>query len=37
MLTLRQAALLKLAQGRTTVEEVRRVVPGIAAEFQQAA
>jgi general secretion pathway protein E len=27
MLTLRQAALLKVAQGRTTMEEVRRVVP----------
>ena len=27
MLTLRQSALLKVAQGRTTVEEVRRVVP----------
>jgi type II secretory ATPase GspE/PulE/Tfp pilus assembly ATPase PilB-like protein len=37
MLTLRQAALLKLAQGRTTVEEVRRVVPGITAELAQAA
>jgi type II secretory ATPase GspE/PulE/Tfp pilus assembly ATPase PilB-like protein len=29
MLTLRQAALLKVAQGRTTMEEVRRVVPDI--------
>jgi len=29
MLTLRQSALLKLAQGRTTLDEVRRVVPGI--------
>jgi type II secretory ATPase GspE/PulE/Tfp pilus assembly ATPase PilB-like protein len=29
MLTLRQAALLKLAQGRTTLEEVRRAVPGM--------
>jgi type II secretory ATPase GspE/PulE/Tfp pilus assembly ATPase PilB-like protein len=27
MLTLRQAALLKVAQGRTTMEEVRRIVP----------
>jgi type II secretory ATPase GspE/PulE/Tfp pilus assembly ATPase PilB-like protein len=27
MLTLRQAALLKVAQGRTTMEEARRVVP----------
>lgn len=31
MLTLRQAALLKVAQGRTTMEEVRRVVPDIPA------
>ena len=31
MLTLRQAALLKIAQGRTTMEEVRRVVPDIPA------
>lgn len=29
MLTLRQAALLKVAQGRTTMEEVRRAVPDI--------
>jgi type II secretory ATPase GspE/PulE/Tfp pilus assembly ATPase PilB-like protein len=29
MLTLRQAALLKVAQGRTTMEEVRRAVPNI--------
>jgi type II secretory ATPase GspE/PulE/Tfp pilus assembly ATPase PilB-like protein len=29
MLTLRQAALLKVAQGRTTLEEVRRCVPDI--------
>jgi type II secretory ATPase GspE/PulE/Tfp pilus assembly ATPase PilB-like protein len=29
MLTLRQAALLKVAQGRTTMEEVRRVVPDL--------
>ena len=32
MLTLRQAALLKVAQGRTTMEEVRRVVPDIGFE-----
>ena len=32
MLTLRQAALLKVAQGRTTMEEVRRVVPDMPAE-----
>ena len=32
MLTLRQAALLKVAQGRTTMEEVRRVVPDIGVE-----
>lgn len=32
MLTLRQAALLKVAQGRTTMEEVRRCVPEIPAE-----
>jgi type II secretory ATPase GspE/PulE/Tfp pilus assembly ATPase PilB-like protein len=32
MLTLRQSALLKLAQGRTTMEEVRRVVPDMPAE-----
>lgn len=37
MLTLRQAALLKLAQGRTTVEEVRRVVPGFVTELSRAA
>jgi hypothetical protein len=29
MLTLRQAALLKVAQGRTTLEEVRRCVPNV--------
>jgi type II secretory ATPase GspE/PulE/Tfp pilus assembly ATPase PilB-like protein len=33
MLTLRQAALLKVAQGRTTMEEVRRVVPDIGFEL----
>jgi type II secretory ATPase GspE/PulE/Tfp pilus assembly ATPase PilB-like protein len=32
MLTLRQAALLKIAQGRTTVEEVRRAVPDMPPE-----
>ena len=32
MLTLRQAALLKVAQGRTTMEEVRRVVPDMPLE-----
>ena len=32
MLTLRQSALLKVAQGRTTMEEVRRVVPDMPAE-----
>ena len=31
MLTLRQAALLKVAQGRTTMEEVRRAVPDMPA------
>jgi type II secretory ATPase GspE/PulE/Tfp pilus assembly ATPase PilB-like protein len=29
MLTLRQAAMLKVAQGRTTMEEVRRAVPDV--------
>ena len=32
MLTLRQAALLKVAQGKTTLEEVRRCIPVIEAE-----
>jgi type IV pilus assembly protein PilB len=32
MLTLRQAALLKVAQGRTTMQEVRRVVPDMGIE-----
>ncbi|MEA2735297.1 MAG: ral secretion pathway protein [Humisphaera sp.] len=32
MLTLRQSALLKVAQGRTTMEEVRRVVPDMPME-----
>jgi type II secretory ATPase GspE/PulE/Tfp pilus assembly ATPase PilB-like protein len=34
MLTLRQAALLKVAQGRSTMEEVRRVVPDFPPEVQ---
>jgi type II secretory ATPase GspE/PulE/Tfp pilus assembly ATPase PilB-like protein len=37
MLTLRQSALLKLAQGRTTVEEVRRVVPDMPLDLPAAA
>jgi type II secretory ATPase GspE/PulE/Tfp pilus assembly ATPase PilB-like protein len=37
MLTLRQAALLKVAQGRTTMEEVRRVVPDMPGEAALAA
>jgi general secretion pathway protein E len=37
MLTLRQSALLKVAQGRTTMEEVRRVVPDMPAELPLAA
>ena len=36
MLTLRQAALLKVAQGRTTMEEVRRIVPDMPPEAQVA-
>jgi type IV pilus assembly protein PilB len=32
MLTLRQAALLKVAQGKTTLEEIRRCIPVIEAE-----
>jgi type II secretory ATPase GspE/PulE/Tfp pilus assembly ATPase PilB-like protein len=34
MLTLRQAAMLKVAQGRTTMEEVRRAVPDMPAIIQ---
>ena len=37
MLTLRQSALLKVAQGRTTMEEVRRVVPDMPVETPLAA
>ena len=37
MLTLRQSALLKVAQGRTTMEEVRRVVPDMPGEAALAA
>ena len=37
MLTLRQSALLKVAQGRTTMEEVRRVVADMPAETPLAA
>ena len=37
MLTLRQAALLKVAQGRTTIEEARRIVPGMPVEMALAA
>jgi type II secretory ATPase GspE/PulE/Tfp pilus assembly ATPase PilB-like protein len=33
MLTLRQAALLKVAQGRTTIEEARRIVPDMPMEM----
>ncbi len=35
MLTLRQAALLKVAQGRTTMEEVRRAVPDFPAAMSE--
>ena len=37
MLTLRQSALLKVAQGRTTMEEARRVVPDMPMEAPLAA
>ena len=37
MLTLRQAALLKVAQGRTTMEEVRRAVPDMTPDLAAAA